>query len=627
MKKFLAVLLACVSLLSFIAGCGEEKPVETTEPKETAQTQPQQTQPDKQEPNNTEPEPNDWDQDWAGDSIAVQDLGTWELDAFPVDASYDWGSCILNIDGVYKMWWTRSSPWDGVWYAESTDLKNWTNVQLIFRLRSVKENTTYIKQHLADPAVVYVDGKYYFWFETCSTADDYGAAYGDGTIVHATSTDGIHLDWYGGDDPLPVMQPAKEHWFQGLYGSGMPSVIYKDGKFMMYYYDGKFDVMRLAISDDGIHFPENKDCPIVFDKSGAGFTYNTLTGKYMMTICANPLASNPNAVDNEVVYIQESDDGLNWEYSSWREMTTSPLVASADTIKMRCFAEFIKNEHGMVDTPTIYMTYTEGDKPKAGDWWMSTAGTFELHYAAVNLPQYAKRVIDLPNGEKNSEEAIKAYADRVAVWHTRSGVGKYGTPVIDGQAEDIWNDVPAMLVDRVAGAAGMLPTNTRGEVKILWDEDYMYIHAVVTDSVVSYSFPVQNRGDQYHRDGIAIFVDVPRNRENGPAATYTPAQYAINITACGDIVITNPSINLDISDEFDCETVVEITDTGYIIEAKCSWNALVKDMVTENKIIGFDIGINDDMGSGDRDSCVAWSDYAGSGYRDYTVLGNLTLIP
>ena len=185
-KKYIAVILVLTALVSILAGC-TQKPASqpTTEP---ADTQPMQNQP-------TEPakelDSSDWDQDWAGDGIVVQDLGTWELDAFPVDASYDWGSCILNIDGVYKMWWTRSSPWDGVWYAESNDLKNWTNVQVIYRLRSVKENTTYIKQHLADPAVVYVDGTYYFWFETCSTADDYGAAYGDGTIVHATSKDGM----------------------------------------------------------------------------------------------------------------------------------------------------------------------------------------------------------------------------------------------------------------------------------------------------------------------------------------------------------------------------------------------------------------------------------------------------
>lgn len=622
MRKLLALLLTVGTVVSVVTGCGprqnETQLSENIGGSETSSAISESVAKPTQA--------NDLDQDWSGDSIVVQDLGNWVLDAFPVDASYDWGSCILNIDGVYKMWWTRSSPWDGIWYAESTDLKHWTNIQIVYRLRSVKENTTYIKQHLADPAVVYVDGKYYFWFETCSTADDYGAAYGDGTIVHATSTDGIHLDWYGGEDPLPVMQPEKENWHQGLYGSGMPSVIYKDGKFMMYYYDGKDDVMRLAVSDDGIHFPANKDCPVIFDKSAAGFTYNTLTNKFMMTICANPQARDPNEKDNEVVYIQESDDGINWEYPTWKEMTTSKLIVSDDEPKMRCFAEFVKNPYGMVDTPTMYMTYTVGDKPKTGDWWMSTSGTFELHYVAVNLPKFAKRVVDLPDGEKSSEEALKNYEDRIVHWYTRSGIAKYGTPVIDGTAEELWNETVPMSVDRVAGAAGMLPTNTRGKVRAMWDENYLYIYAEITDSVVSYSYPVENRGDQYHRDGLAVFVDVPRIRDEGSAAAYTPAQYAINITAAGDIVITNPSTNLDISDEFDCEATVNITDTGYTIEAKCSWNDLVKDMVTENKIIGFDLGINDDMGSGDRDSCVAWSDYGGTGYRDYTVLGNLTLV-
>lgn len=353
----------------------------------------------------------DYDQDWSDVSCVVNDLGTWEsVDCIDdpsnwtvafnhtaynwtdPDDDYDWGVNVIRVGDTYKMWWTRENPWDSIWYAESTDLKNWTNAQCIAGFKHWNDYYPNVKQHIADPAVVYVDGVYYFWFETCATVDEAMAGNGDGIIIHATSTDGIHLNWYGGnDDPQPVLKPADKDMNQGIYGVGMPSVIYKDGKVMMYYYDGKYDVMRLAVSEDGIHFPENANNPIVFDKAGASFTYNTLTGKYLMTVCA----ASANGT-GEAVYVQESEDGINWTCSSWRQLAEKAMVVSGSTVKMRCFADFVKNPYGMVDTATIFMTYTEGDMPAAGDWWMSTNATFEAYFAALNLPEFARRPVETP---------------------------------------------------------------------------------------------------------------------------------------------------------------------------------------------------------------------------------------
>ena len=353
----------------------------------------------------------DYDEDWVGTDVAVRDLGAWnDVDCIDdpsnwtvafnntaynwtnPDDDYDWGFNVIKVGDTYKMWWTRENPWDSIWYAESKDLVNWTNAQCIAGFKHWNDYYPSVKQHIADPAVVYVDGVYYFWFETCASVNEDMAGDGDGVIIHATSTDGIHLNWYGGnDDPQPVLKPAEKDMGQGIYGVGMPSVIYKDGKFMMYYYDGKYDVMRLAISDDGIHFPENKDNPIVFDKAGADFTYNTLTGKFMMTVSAAAPSG-----DCEAVYIQESADGINWQCTSWRQLAENAYVISSETIKMRCFADFVTNPYGMVDTATMFMSYTEGDMPADGEWWMSTNSTFEAHFAAVNLPEFAKRPIDTP---------------------------------------------------------------------------------------------------------------------------------------------------------------------------------------------------------------------------------------
>ncbi|MDD6235840.1 MAG: hypothetical protein PUB00_00485 [Clostridiales bacterium] len=136
---------------------------------------------------------NDWDKDWAGSSAVVKDLGDIILEDFPVDYSYDWGHCVLKIGDTYKMWFTRQSPWDGVWYAESKDLKHWQNLQCIAKIKSIEDYKTYVKQHIADPAVVYVNGTYHFWFETNMTVNERFEAYGGNAFQDYTTLGNVTL--------------------------------------------------------------------------------------------------------------------------------------------------------------------------------------------------------------------------------------------------------------------------------------------------------------------------------------------------------------------------------------------------------------------------------------------------
>ena len=344
-------------------------------------------------------------------SVAVQDLGKINLLQYPDDEIYDWGQCVLKIDGKYKMWWTRGDPHDTVWYAESTDLKNWTNAQVIAK---VTNDTTWMKKHIADPAVVYVNGTYYMYFE--SNATQSGSNVTDSCILMATSEDGINLNFYGGNDnPQPVLRPSDDAMNKGYYGVGMPSVIYKDGKFMMYYYDGASDsntCSRLAVSNDGINFSENSENTRVFNRSGVGVAYNSLTRTYMMTYTLNPNLYDNKKVYNENIYFMESEDGINFTYSDIGNSAGNPLVLSNSNIKMRCFPGFVTNGQGIINTPTVYSVFTEGEMPdNPTDWWMSKFTTFEGHIAAFNPTRYSKHAVTLPNGNEANEENLLAYKD------------------------------------------------------------------------------------------------------------------------------------------------------------------------------------------------------------------------
>lgn len=564
----------------------------------------------------------DLDQDWSGDQEVVQDLGRINLEPYPVDINYDWGQCVLNIDGVYKMWWTRGSPHDGVWYAESKDLKNWTNLQCIVKVTEDKE---FMKFHICDPAVVYVNGTYYFYFETETLPS--GSNGSDNCILMATSKDGINLNFHGGNDnPQPVLRVDTADAGKGNYGVAMPSVIYKDGKFMMWYYDGSGaeQGIRLATSRDGINFTSNKKNPLVFDRSGIGVAYNTLTGKYMMTFELNPSGFDSSKENISNVYIMESDDGINWTYDTVRQAAACEIKANNDEHKIRCFPGFVTDGHGMINTPTFYMIYTEGKHAAADEWWMTHFDTFDGHISAVNLKEYAKRPIDLPNGKKVSDSNLKAYADTNVVWKSLTANAKYGTPVIDGTMDNLYKSSSELAVNRQVSVYGMLPTKTTATARLLWDDEALYIYAYVKDSVIDYSYKLTNMGELFHRDSLVVFVDVPHDSD-GSETGYTPLQYCFEICANGDWVMINPTTNLVISDEFTVKSKVKRVSDGYIVEASVSWNELIKDQVKAGKTIGLDIGINDAVG-GDRINAINWSDWTGENFRYYSRCGDIKLV-
>ena len=54
---------------------------------------------------------------------------------------------------------------------------------------------------------------------------------------------------------------------------------------------------------------------------------------------------------------------------------------------------------------------------------------------------------------------------------------------------------------------------------------------------------------------------------------------------------------------------------GYVVEAAIPWYDLVSSQIKSGKEIAIDIAINDDQGSGNRDSIVFWSDYQGESFR------------
>jgi len=179
----------------------------------------------------------------------------------------------------------------------------------------------------------------------------------------------------------------------------------------------------------------------------------------------------------------------------------------------------------------------------------------------------------------------------------------YGTPVIDGEEDEVWSKAEVLPIARYQTAHN----GAKGTARVLWDEDNLYVLVHVEDTELDRSSTVA-----HEQDSIEVFVD----ETNSKAASYGPGvgQYRVNYE-------NEPSFNPgSISEGF--ESAVVVNGTNYTVEVKIPFKTIEP---SENHKIGFDVQINDAQG-GSRRSVANWNDLTGQGWQDPSVFGVLTLV-
>lgn len=192
---------------------------------------------------------------------------------------------------------------------------------------------------------------------------------------------------------------------------------------------------------------------------------------------------------------------------------------------------------------------------------------------------------------KVSFSGMPAYAEAVQ-----------GTAVIDGKIDDVWSDAKSIKTSVYTLGSGAV-----ADVKTLWDKDYIYVLAQVTDPVLS-----KANANAYEQDSVEIFFDENNNKTSAYQAD--DVQFRVNFD--NEKTITDGYS----TDMF--QSATSLTDDGYIVEM-----AIPSSLggFAANQVIGFDAQVNDDDGSGERTSISNWSDITGLGYTNTSGYGVLKL--
>lgn len=187
----------------------------------------------------------------------------------------------------------------------------------------------------------------------------------------------------------------------------------------------------------------------------------------------------------------------------------------------------------------------------------------------------------------------------------------YGTPKFDANTtsmDPVW-DKATEITDLRAKRGEITEDTDMSTIKLMWDEKFLYVMGVITDSEIF-------RKDESPGDGdnLEMFFNPLVDRSNG---AYDTNEFWIKVYPNGDIE-SNANIP---------EGVVAsayLTKDGYVVQTKIPHTAYEPKAGTT---IGFDFQVNN--GSADintRHTILGWNDTLNAAYANPDVVGELTLM-
>ncbi len=228
--------------------------------------------------------------------VILEGLGV--LDMAPHGGGNVYAPCVLADGGLLKMWYGGQGKdgHDRIFYAESKDGHTWDRKSVVLKDDSAN--------HVNDPCVLKVDGRYFMFFTHTKT-----------DVIEridvATSNDGLNWDVRG-----TALAPAEPGAWDSL-SVGRPAVIYEDGLFKMWF-DGRKNFppnspvknvpfsdnsqrhVGYATSKDGVHWDRHTGNP-VFGHDAGGIDVKRV-GKTLVMLVES----------REGTRLATSRDGIGW---------------------------------------------------------------------------------------------------------------------------------------------------------------------------------------------------------------------------------------------------------------------------------------------------------------------------
>ena len=200
---------------------------------------------------------------------------------------------------------------------------------------------------------------------------------------------------------------------------------------------------------------------------------------------------------------------------------------------------------------------------------------------------------------KASSEPAKVKVDKKGFDSKGRMVAYFGSPVIDGTVDKIWEIAPKVTPKYITSNV-----KTTATFRALWDDKALYILAEVKDSDLS----VQS-GTPYMQDSLEVFLDEKNNKTQ---------EYGVD-----DLHFRVNYENVQTADNGNKDrfyTSAKKVKGGYVIEARIALN----DKPANKKVLGIELQINDAKGT-NRVGTINVFDSTGTAWNDTGKFGEIYL--
>ena len=179
----------------------------------------------------------------------------------------------------------------------------------------------------------------------------------------------------------------------------------------------------------------------------------------------------------------------------------------------------------------------------------------------------------------------------------------YGTPIIDGEVDDIWLQCKPFETARKSGTG---ESESTAVLRALWDDKNLYLLAIVNEKTHDVSSVFS-----WEQDALEFYVD----ELNDKASEYKQHHHSYRVNM-ENFVSAGEGVDVSVISSSAC-----YIEGGYMLEVKIPFLSIKP---KADMTIGFEVHVNDAV-EGSRIGIFGWNDHQDLAYMNPSVFGNLVL--
>jgi len=214
--------------------------------------------------------------------------------------------------------------------------------------------------------------------------------------------------------------------------------------------------------------------------------------------------------------------------------------------------------------------------------------------------------------------AVLAFLSLSVFARSLSAEANYSTIFVDGVAERAWEKAQAYKIEKIDTI--MVPSNTdvTGEIKLLWDKEYLYVYVTVDKAGQSICSSYENE----QNDSVEVFLTEKGifDKKNNVTDEKSPDAGAFRIDSRGILSGYGGYYNV-VKDRY--KGAFSLNSNGYAVELAIPFFSLTP---KDGDVLSVEAHINVNSSGNGRDGIVTWMSENSFGWRDSAEHGALTLI-